>query len=232
MWAHRRITQGHHIKGPALVQHTNAIFAARGNFQPDKQASHRWAQRFIKRNAHIFKRTTTRSRDAKRKAGANRATIDSFYGGWSHFQREEVTLPENTWNFDETGFMISYLQSGMFVWTFHLVEKPESTDPHDLVSVTAIEAISTGKLFLPSSSFRESISQVKFVTNDLDDDIVITTSSTGYITDIIETLYREVAEGAFQYDETVFLANLQEIRSRTLKRSTILSAWRKCGLLP
>ncbi|KAG5931609.1 hypothetical protein E4U60_005949 [Claviceps pazoutovae] len=36
MWAHRRITQGHHIKGRALVQHANAIFAARGDFQPDK----------------------------------------------------------------------------------------------------------------------------------------------------------------------------------------------------
>ncbi|KAG6306025.1 hypothetical protein E4U45_007906 [Claviceps purpurea] len=47
----------HHIKGQALVQHANAIFAARGDFRPDKQASHRWAQRFIKRNAHIFKRT-------------------------------------------------------------------------------------------------------------------------------------------------------------------------------
>ncbi|KAG5962610.1 hypothetical protein E4U56_003293 [Claviceps arundinis] len=79
MWAHRRITQGHHIKGPALVQHANAIFAARGDCRPHKHASHRWAHRFIKRNAHIFKLTATHSRDARRKAGAIRATIDSFY---------------------------------------------------------------------------------------------------------------------------------------------------------
>ncbi|KAG5931847.1 hypothetical protein E4U60_005736 [Claviceps pazoutovae] len=65
MWAHRRITQGHHIKDLALVQHANAIFTAREDCPPDKQASHRWAQRFIKRNAHIFKRTATHPRYAK-----------------------------------------------------------------------------------------------------------------------------------------------------------------------
>ncbi|KAG6032136.1 hypothetical protein E4U19_007696 [Claviceps sp. Clav32 group G5] len=77
-WAHRQIIQGHHIKSLALVQHTNAIFAARGDCQPDKQASRRWARRFIKRNAHIFKRTATQSHDAKRKAGANRAFVTSI----------------------------------------------------------------------------------------------------------------------------------------------------------
>ncbi|KAG5989389.1 hypothetical protein E4U52_005623 [Claviceps spartinae] len=71
-WAHRQITHGHHIEGRALVQHANAIFAALGVCQSDKQASQRWARRFIKRNAHIFKRTATHSLDAKRKAGANR----------------------------------------------------------------------------------------------------------------------------------------------------------------
>ncbi|KAG6068946.1 hypothetical protein E4U32_006746 [Claviceps aff. humidiphila group G2b] len=74
MWAHRRITQGHHVKSRSLVQHANEIFAARGADQPGKRASRIWAQRFIKRNAHIFKRTATHSLDAKRKAGANRAT--------------------------------------------------------------------------------------------------------------------------------------------------------------
>ncbi|KAG5995441.1 hypothetical protein E4U52_008330 [Claviceps spartinae] len=78
MWAHQRITQGHHIKGPALVQHANAIFAARGDFQPDKQASKIWARRFMKRNAHIFKRTATHSCDAKRKTESDRTTIDSL----------------------------------------------------------------------------------------------------------------------------------------------------------
>ncbi|KAG5933359.1 hypothetical protein E4U60_004516 [Claviceps pazoutovae] len=77
-WAHRQIIQGHHIKSPALVQHTNAIFAARGDCQPDKQASKRWARRFITRNAYIFKRTPTHSHDAKRKAGANGASVTSI----------------------------------------------------------------------------------------------------------------------------------------------------------
>ncbi|KAG5931608.1 hypothetical protein E4U60_005948 [Claviceps pazoutovae] len=82
--------------------------------------------------------------------------------------------------------MVGYIQSGMFVWTFHLVEKPELTDPHDLVSVTAIEAISATGEAIPSFLIIPGVNiPVKFVTNDLDDDIVITTISTGYITDII-----------------------------------------------
>ncbi|KAG5958366.1 hypothetical protein E4U56_005637 [Claviceps arundinis] len=81
--ASKAITQGHHIEGRAFVQHANAIFAARGDCQPDKQASQRWARRFIKRNAHIFKRTATHSRDAKRKAGANRSS------------EEECSTPSN-----------------------------------------------------------------------------------------------------------------------------------------
>ncbi|KAG6030988.1 hypothetical protein E4U19_000140 [Claviceps sp. Clav32 group G5] len=61
--------QSHPIEGRALVQHANAIFAARGDCQSDKQAAQRWARRFIKRNAHIFKRTATHSRMLNERLG-------------------------------------------------------------------------------------------------------------------------------------------------------------------
>lgn len=47
-----------------------------------------------------------------------------------------------------------------------------------------------------------------------------------------EVLRREVADGAFDFDKSDFLANLQEVRNRTFKKSTILSAWEKAGLFP
>ncbi|KAG5939944.1 hypothetical protein E4U59_002762 [Claviceps monticola] len=95
--------------------------------------------------------------------------------------------------------MVSYLQSGMFFWTFHLVEKPESTDPHDLVSVTAIEAISATGEAIPSFLIISGVNiPVEFVTKDLDDDIVIATSSTGYITDIIAIEFNQALREAYK----------------------------------
>ncbi|KAG5986644.1 hypothetical protein E4U52_008395 [Claviceps spartinae] len=93
MWAHRRITQGHHVKSRSLVQHANVIFAARGADQPGKRASHIWARRFIKRNAHIFKRTETHSLDAKRKAGANRATVGGPFPYNSDVVLDKIQAP-------------------------------------------------------------------------------------------------------------------------------------------
>jgi hypothetical protein len=112
--------------------------------------------------------------------------LESFYAAWRKFLMESGIKEENTWNCDEIGFMVGYLQRGGFVWTFNEIEKPELTDSHDLVSVTAVEAVSaTGKsiptfLIIPGTNI-----PVYFIQNDLEDDIVITMSEKGYITDII-----------------------------------------------
>lgn len=45
-------------------------------------------------------------------------------------------------------------------------------------------------------------------------------------------LYREIADGATDFSKTDFLFHLQEIRERTFRKKTILSAWEKCGLFP
>ncbi|KEY72792.1 hypothetical protein S7711_10316 [Stachybotrys chartarum IBT 7711] len=203
--------------------------------------------------------------------------------------------------------MIGYLQHGSFVWTFYEVERPELTDPHDLISVTAIEAISAAGEIIPSFLILPGVNiPVNWVKNDLDDGVTLTTSEKGYINDIValewirhfelhtrpenpeekrvllmdnceshftaelvhfcvqnnievfplppkvthllqpldvgvfqpykhwhqEVLYREVADGAVSFNKADFLFHLQEIRNRTFKKSTILSAWKKCGFFP
>ncbi|KAM4067891.1 DDE superfamily endonuclease [Hirsutella rhossiliensis] len=47
-----------------------------------------------------------------------------------------------------------------------------------------------------------------------------------------QVLYREIANGATNFNKTDFLFHLQEMRNRTFKRPTILSAWEKSGLFP
>ncbi|XP_044714580.1 tc5 transposase DNA-binding domain-containing protein [Hirsutella rhossiliensis] len=68
-WAHRRITQGHHIQGRALQQHANAILKAKG---VGATASRAWAKRFIQRHRELFHRRRAAARDIKRKAMQDR----------------------------------------------------------------------------------------------------------------------------------------------------------------
>ncbi|KAM4063444.1 Tc5 transposase DNA-binding domain-containing protein [Hirsutella rhossiliensis] len=111
-WAHRRITQGHHIQGRALQQHANAILKAKG---VGATASRAWAKRFIQRHRELFHRRRAAARDIKRKAMQDRI--------------------HNTWNFDETGFMVGYLHKGTFIWTFREIDTPILSDAHDTVPI-------------------------------------------------------------------------------------------------
>jgi hypothetical protein len=47
-----------------------------------------------------------------------------------------------------------------------------------------------------------------------------------------EVLQREIADGATDFNKADFLFHLQEIRSKTTKRSTIISSWKKTGIHP
>jgi hypothetical protein len=47
-----------------------------------------------------------------------------------------------------------------------------------------------------------------------------------------EVLSKEIADGATDFNEADFLFHLQEIRAKTIKRSTIISAWAKSGIFP
>ncbi|KJZ78873.1 hypothetical protein HIM_01646 [Hirsutella minnesotensis 3608] len=303
-WAHRRIIQGHHIQRRSLQQHANTILRAK---ERETRASRSWAQRFMRRHRDIFHRRRAVSRDAKRKAMQDRASVDAFFKAWSNFIADHGIKRDNIWNFDETGFMVGYLQKGTFLWTFNEIDKPVLTDAHDTVSVTAIEAISASGEVIPSFLILPGVQiPVRWVDNDLDGDTIITTSPKGYTNDIIaiewikhfelhtrprvktdtrlilmdgcdnhftveivhfchdhnielfplpphlthylqpldvgvfrsykhwhqQVLYREIADGAADFNKTDFLYHLQEIRTRSFKKHTILSSWEKCGLFP
>ncbi|KAJ6438592.1 3-hydroxybutyryl-CoA dehydrogenase [Purpureocillium lavendulum] len=266
-----------------------------------------WAQRFMKRHSQYFHRRKSATRDVKRKAMEDRARVEAFFDGWSSFIAIRGIQRDNIWNFDETGFMVGYLQNGTFLWTFNEVERPVLTDSHETVSVTAVEAISAAGKCIPSFLILPGVQiPVRWVENELDGDTILTTSPKGYINDIIaiewikhfekhtrpadpsetrvllmdsctnhhteelvhfchdhgielfplpphlthklqpldvgvfrsykhwhqQVLYREIANGATDFSKTDFLYHLQEIRTRTFKKHTILSAWEKCGLFP
>ncbi|KAJ3456840.1 hypothetical protein MRS44_016863 [Fusarium solani] len=157
------------------------------------------------------------------------------------------------------------------------------------VSVTGVKAISTaGEVIAPFLILPSVNLPVRWFKNNLDEEATITTSPTGYVTDVLahelllmdgcenhfteeifffchqhnivlfplpphlthflqpldvgvfgiykywhqHVLYREIADGAVDFGKVDFLFHFQEIRKRTFKKSTILSAWAKCGLFP
>ncbi|XP_044716033.1 DDE superfamily endonuclease domain-containing protein [Hirsutella rhossiliensis] len=174
---------GHHIQGRALQQHANAILKAKG---VGATASRAWAKRFIQRHRELFHRRRAAARDIKRKAMQDRIHVEAFFRGWSQTIEKDEILPKNTWNFDETGFMVGYLHKGTFIWTFREIDTPILSDAHDTVSVTAIEAISAAGSCIPSFVILPGVQiPARWVTNSLDDDTIISTSQKGYINDVI-----------------------------------------------
>ncbi|KAM5344596.1 hypothetical protein ACJ41O_013131 [Fusarium nematophilum] len=183
-WAHRRVTQGHHIQLRALQHHANVILKATG--REDKSASYDWAKRFMRRHRELFKRQKSSTRDVKRKAMQDRAHIEAWFKGWEKTVQELNVKDENTWNFDETGFMVGYLQKGTFLFTYNDVADIILTDAHDTVLVTVVEAVSlSGKVIDPFIVIPGVVLQVRYLTNNLPKDTTLATSPTGYINDII-----------------------------------------------
>ncbi|WAO97211.1 Hypothetical protein NCS54_01492600 [Fusarium falciforme] len=174
----------------------------------------------------------------------DRGLVEKWFHAWREYMR--YVKPENVWNVDEIGFMIGYLLKGTFLWTFAEIDRPILTDAHELVSMTVIEAISaTGKTIAPFQIMPGVQLPIKWFDNDLHDDTVIATSPKGYITDMLALEWIEHFEKLTRPSnpnekrvilldgcESHFTKELYEMRNRTFKKSTIVSAWRKCGIYP
>jgi hypothetical protein len=84
-----------------------------------------------------------------RDANQKRAILTSWFNGFSRYLRLNHIKKENVYNFDETGFMIGYLQIGIFVWTFLDIQQPVLTDSNDKVLIISIDCISAAGAVLP-----------------------------------------------------------------------------------
>jgi hypothetical protein len=181
MWAHRQIICGHHVRARRLRHHVNALLLLSGS---TRTVSKRWAQTWMKRHRNIFHQRRTITQEASRKAVEDRAIITRWFDAWNSFLRSHNIKKENIWNFDETGFMVGFIEHGSLVWTFHDITQPVTLNPGDRVSVTAVEAINAAGGTIPSFLILPGV-QIprKWVENDLEDDTVLTTNENGYMTD-------------------------------------------------
>ncbi|KAG6037051.1 hypothetical protein E4U19_002795 [Claviceps sp. Clav32 group G5] len=104
---------GHHIQIRRLRFHVNEILRASGR---DEKVSERWARRFMRRHTDIFHAKRASTQEARRKAMEDRATIVSWFEAWRKcLNNEYKPLEEKIWHFDETGFIVGYLNRGSLV---------------------------------------------------------------------------------------------------------------------
>jgi hypothetical protein len=138
------------------------------------------------RHKEIFKVRKSTTRDVKRKAVQNRSHIERWFIVREKALKELNIKAENMWNFDETGFMVGYLRKETFLWTYQEVEKPILTDAHDTVLARVVEAISTtGGVIDPFIILPGIMVPVKWIINDLPEDMTFTTTPTGYTNDMV-----------------------------------------------
>ncbi len=90
---------------------------------------------------------------------------------------------KNTWNFDETGYRMGIARSDWII-TVDPVRRIYMSDPDNREFCIAIECISgTGKDIPPMLILQGVNLLSSHFNNDIDDEVVFTTSDTGYSND-------------------------------------------------
>jgi DDE superfamily endonuclease/Tc5 transposase DNA-binding domain len=143
-----------------------------------------WASRFVKRHNPTYKKIRTQPLAAERKATHTKATFLTFFQKLQDTIRKYQIRKKEVYNFDETGWRIgigkrseviaSIRQSRVFV-----------PDPDNRESLTSIECIGADGYVLPSFIILSGkIMKQKWFSPRLQDEIVFTSTPTGYTDDI------------------------------------------------
>ncbi|KAM4067887.1 DDE superfamily endonuclease [Hirsutella rhossiliensis] len=247
-WAHRRITQGHHIQQRSLQQHANAILKATG--RGNTTASGSWARRFIKRYKQYFhRRRQLPETQSVKSCKTVKSSLDStktgigFMVGLSGYGLDycyRVNLRDRQ---QYPPFLIlpghrsrpkGYVNDILaleFIDHFERHTRPQVPEEERLVLMDGCENHFTYELV--HFCYQHNIQlfplppHVTHLLQPLDVGVF-----GPYKHWHQQVLYREIANGATNFNKTDFLFHLQEMRNRTFKRPTILSAWEKSGLFP
>jgi hypothetical protein len=166
-----------HIKAAA-----NSIRRAQGK----PPVSNPWVTRWIKKNSDLLKKKRSKSLAVERKQTHEVEEIRAHFRRFEEARDKYEILPDNTWNFDETGWRIGCLQ-GRIVFTFPDVAAVYMSDPDVREMCTGLEAISGGgrkapsMLILPGTELLEH-----HFNNNIDSEVLFGTNKetgSGYTND-------------------------------------------------
>jgi hypothetical protein len=137
----------------------------------------------MKRNPQFFVRRT-KPLAAVRKNAHNVQDFVTYFEEFHNTMENFGLTPSDVWNMNETGFRIGCGASRL-VATLSLSKKIVITDPDNDDYITATECINAAGDNIPSFLTLKEVNILNKWTleNDLDDDIVLSTSDTGYSND-------------------------------------------------
>ncbi len=169
-----------------MVQSTaNALRAqdfARWNPPPLLDA--RWAKRWLDRQPDLFK-AKRKPLAAERKNAHDPEVLQTHFDEFKEMVVQYGITEDDTWNFDETGYRMGIARSDWIV-TVDPNRRIYFKDSDNRESLTGIECISGGGKDISSMLIMTGVQLLTpHFNNDLGDDVLITTSDTGYSNDWI-----------------------------------------------
>ena len=150
----------------------------------DRTVGDHWAKRFVNRHPQYFKRKQ-KPLAAARKNAHNVEDILHYFEAFQSICYQLGIEHWDTWNMDETGFRIG-CGKAQWVITAHKVKQLLMTDPDNWSYVTSVECVSAGGFSMPPMIVLQGKQILnKWVHNNLDEDISLAVSDSGYSNDYL-----------------------------------------------
>jgi hypothetical protein len=172
------------IGRPANIDNTvaaaNSILRCQG-FQAT--ATKRWAKEWLTRENAFLKTLRSKPLESKRRAVHNLESIESHFVEFKRCKDHWHILDDDTYNFDETGYMIGMVSGSLVIVPLNC-DEVYVDDPANRELVTSTECISaTGHHVPPMITFKGAYHLRKHFKNDIDDNTLWTRSESGFVND-------------------------------------------------
>ena len=203
---------------PLVLNAVNSILARSHTdpTTPPPKIGQHWAQRWRICNPNWFK-IEQKPLDLVPAAAQDITDIEEWFASFKATCDEEGILPCNIWSMDETGLRIG-IAKHQFVLTEFPKRRITLPNAGNRESVTIVEAISAGGEFIPAMLILSGKTHNASWFKHLHDGTLVGVT--------------EARHGCEDYNKLEFLADFDRFRRQALKRTTILSAFAKTGLVP
>ena len=145
-----------------------------------RRLDNQWARRWFKRNKGWYKNLRVKTLVAERKAVYKREDLEYYFSEFKNAIEKYGIDIADIYNIDETGFRIRVI-AGRVMITHLSTKVVYLTDPDNRESLTTVETIGADSSTIPLILIlKGDVLFEKYFENDLKNDTLLTTSSSGY----------------------------------------------------
>jgi hypothetical protein len=168
---------GHKANKVHIRLGANSILRQAGS---TRRVDNQWARRWFKRNKGWYKNLRAKTLAAERKAAHRQEDLEHYFSEFKSTIKKYGIDPIDIYNMDETGFRIGII-AGRIVITHLTTKAVYLADPDNRESLTAVETIGAdGSTIPPMLILKGDVLLEKYFENDLENETLLATSSSGY----------------------------------------------------